>query len=266
MRLDTTNFFRYFIFNPGSKELDRCDTRIAKVATVALAIATLGICHAVCYFFFYDRRYTVGATSTTAKKTVHTASDVVPIKQRAAATTEVTTSVKPKSVPNDYLLDFYRGTGTDIEGRSLEKILAFSLDKKESAHDYIQWLFPIDASSQFNMRAPVLNHVLIAEMKKDPQVINNMKRSFHSMLEFYGLGYDEKKHEVYKLDSFETRAKVWLTSGNHNFLRITRILHSLNLMGLHDEAAAFYKCLNSIQTTHSACRGSVSHWKSAAQV
>ena len=48
------------------------------------------------------------------------------------------------------------------------------------------------------------------------------------------------------------QTKVWLTSGNHNFLRITRILHCLNVMGLSQEATAFYNALQQIYTEDAA--------------
>jgi hypothetical protein len=38
----------------------------------------------------------------------------------------------------------------------------------------------------------------------------------------------------------------WITLGNHNHLRITRILKSLLTLGLQEEAVAFYDCLEDI--------------------
>jgi len=43
--------------------------------------------------------------------------------------------------------------------------------------------------------------------------------------------------------SFPEQSRNWLTLANHNHLRITRILRSLRLVGLEDEAAAFFRCL-----------------------
>ena len=41
------------------------------------------------------------------------------------------------------LTDFYRGTGTDVEGRTLAEIWAYSDAELEGVHDFIQWLFPL---------------------------------------------------------------------------------------------------------------------------
>lgn len=39
---------------------------------------------------------------------------------------------------------------------------------------------------------------------------------------------------------------MWLTPGNHNFLRITRILSSLATLGLGEHAEAFLHALNAV--------------------
>ena len=45
---------------------------------------------------------------------------------------------------------------------------------------------------------------------------------------------------------FAAKATVWLSPGNHNHLRITRILRCLSLLGLEAEARAFFECLSEI--------------------
>jgi hypothetical protein len=52
------------------------------------------------------------------------------------------------------LLDFYRGLGTDTEGRLLTDILAWPDAEFEEVHDFIQWRFP--EPSQYNPDAPLL--------------------------------------------------------------------------------------------------------------
>jgi hypothetical protein len=46
--------------------------------------------------------------------------------------------------------------------------------------------------------------------------------------------------------SFTTRRQVWLRPFNHNFLRLTRILACLRTLGLPDEAAALFRCLEAL--------------------
>ena len=50
--------------------------------------------------------------------------------------------------------------------------------------------------------------------------------------------------------AFDRRAANWLTPGNHNFLRITRILKSLTILGHEDMARAFLECLSTIFDDH----------------
>jgi len=85
------------------------------------------------------------------------------------------------------LVDFYRGLGTDIEGRLLEDILAWNDDELEEVHDFIQWLFPLPEPSQYNPDAPLLTKEDIAAFKSDPVLQANLMRSFERILAFLGL-------------------------------------------------------------------------------
>lgn len=55
IHLDAGNFFKYFMFDPGSDLLTKQDQNIAKLATILLGICTLGITHIICRCFFYDK-------------------------------------------------------------------------------------------------------------------------------------------------------------------------------------------------------------------
>ena len=48
------------------------------------------------------------------------------------------------------LVKFYRGSGTDHAGRTLDEILTWDDAALESVHDYIQWLFPNPDASRAN--------------------------------------------------------------------------------------------------------------------
>ncbi len=66
-------------------------------------------------------------------------------------------------------------------------------------------------------------------------------------MNFYGLvARLNKRVTVTRAPSFTTKATVWLSPGNHNHLRITRILKSLSVLGLEAEAKAFFDCLSEI--------------------
>lgn len=158
---------------------------------------------------------------------------------------------KPPKKPNELLLDFYTtDSGRDIENRTLNDILAFSHKKKEAAHNYIQWLFPLNEPSQFNPRAPTLTPALIDELLSKPEMKPNLQKSLNSMLDFYGLEWYDSRTEIKMSDSFDERSKVWLTKNNHNHLRITRILKCLQYFELEAESKAFFNCLVEIKAKH----------------
>lgn len=140
-----------------------------------------------------------------------------------------------------HLLAFYRGQSPDAEGRLLEEILSWGDDDLEAVHDFIQWLFPLVEPSQYNPDAPLLAQEDIAAFRSDPLLKANLTKSFHRILTFLGLAFAEGK--VVEGPNFESRVPdVWVAP-NHNWLRITRILKSLRLLGLEEEAAALYQRL-----------------------
>ena len=188
------------------------------------------------------------------------------------AKTNFETLVKPQQslqmmTPNDLLIPFYQNQGKDAEGRTLEEIWNMSDDLKESRHNYIQWLFPSRGKSQFNANSPVLNDKLADQMRKDSKILANIAHSFEVMMRFYGFVYDSKTRNVDLAPSFEERSKVWLTTGNHNFRRISRILACLVEMHLIDQAGAFLKRLTVIKNDYPQIVGDAfQHWKLAASI
>ena len=73
------------------------------------------------------------------------------------------------------------------------------------------------------------------------------------MLDFYGLRIVEQGSEVaiQRGESFARRAEVWLTSGNHNFLRLTRSMTSLELLGQSEPAIALQNFLLDLYAEYS---------------
>jgi hypothetical protein len=65
-------------------------------------------------------------------------------------------------------------------------------------------------------------------------------------MNFYGIEARSGEITVTHTPNLATKAIVWLTPGNHNHLRITRILKCLSLLGLEAEARAFFDCLSEI--------------------
>ena len=192
------------------------------------------------------------------------------------------------------IVDFFHAKGTDGAGRLVGEVWELSLDEKESVHDYIQWLFPLQEASQFNPDAPLLTADDVALIPG-----SYVLYGYRKMLAFYGLQevYYPGRTFVIKLEIdelgeegvelvermagtamvnamlgreietlFERRKQVWLTPGNHNFLRITRILKCLNLFGLHEQADAFLDTLEEIHQEHADIIGQKTYdfWVSAS--
>ena len=146
------------------------------------------------------------------------------------------------------LVDFYRGLETNTEGRFLNDILAWPDDDLEAVHDFIQWLFPLPEPSQYNPDAPLLTNEDIAGFKSDPVLQANLMRSFERILAFLGLSLSANGRVV-DGQNFTARVPDAWAIPNHNWLRITRILRSLMLLGMSAQAQALYERLEAIYTS-----------------
>lgn len=146
------------------------------------------------------------------------------------------------------LVVFYSGNGGDHRPRTLEQILFWDDEKLEINHDYIQWLFPNVEPSRFNDEAPTLTDEDIQIFNRSEKLRANLRLSFERMLEFYGLEMVEKDGEsiIETSEFFPEKMVNWLTPGNHNFLRITRIMKCLNILGLKNEAKIFQDFLREL--------------------
>lgn len=142
------------------------------------------------------------------------------------------------------IIDFYSGDAPDGRGRFLTEIQGWPDDRLEAVHNYIQWLFPLPEPSPVNPSAPLLDGATIREFSKRPELRERMRASFLRMLHFYGLEWREGV--VAQAGNYAERSRNWLSPGNHNHLRITRILRCVRLAGLEEEASSFFACLRGI--------------------
>jgi hypothetical protein len=142
------------------------------------------------------------------------------------------------------LVRFYEGRGPDHRGRALATIQAFNHHRLESIHDYIQWLFPLREPSAFNPFAPLLTDADVAAFHDRPALRDALRRSFEIFLDFLGLTHDQETGIVLDAPGPDAaqRREVF-SEPNHNWLRITRVLTSLNTLGLPEEARAFFTSL-----------------------
>jgi hypothetical protein len=148
---------------------------------------------------------------------------------------------------NTRIIGFYSDTEPDHRGRYLHEIQEWPDAQLEAVHDYIQWLFPLPERSGFNVAAPVLTHESIQEFRTRPELQQQLRSSFLRMMTFYGFEARSGEHiTVTRAPNFAAKAAGWLSPGNHNHLRITRILRCLTVLGLEAEAKAFFDCLSEI--------------------
>jgi hypothetical protein len=174
-----------------------------------------------------------------------------------------------RRVTESEVVRFYRGNGRDHRGRSLSDIHEFDYYELEFHHDYIQWLFPLPEPSGANASAPLLSNADIASFKSDASLRTALLQSFELMLQLYGLVLttDDAYIGIVRDATFVQRSNVWLTGGNHNFLRISRILRSLSLLGCLAHAVAFLKCLEGIYAEEASTIGetTMGYWRRALE-
>ena len=128
----------------------------------------------------------------------------------------------------DRIIGFLDGSLPDYKGRHHKDILAFSDEELESCHDQIQWMFPLHEGSKFAETCPILTKEVVGLFGS--AVLENIMLAVNRMVDFYGLGEEPvtDKH------------KEWCVNGNHNLLRITRMIRCLRLVGLDEEALSLY--------------------------
>jgi Opioid growth factor receptor (OGFr) conserved region len=125
-------------------------------------------------------------------------------------------------------------------------VLRFDDASLEYTHDFIQWLFPLRERSGANPTAPRLDDATVAAFHARPDLRAALRRSYDRMLAFY------------------TADRRWLTPGNHNHLRLTRMLISLRTLGLQDEAQTLYRFVTGLAAQHGGVTpDTLRYWRNA---
>jgi len=184
------------------------------------------------------------------------------------------TAARPPQTPTELLLPFLRGEGADASGRRLEDIRAYDFEQLERVHDWVQWVFPTDEQSMFNMHAPLLTPELQQAVKGDATLRREMRSSLRRFCEFLGF-------EMHADDAPEAPVAIVIGSGfpervpdcwssmfggNHNWLRVSRVLQCLGLCGLHQEQQALLACLEMVFAQRLApCASAIPHWRQRAK-
>ena len=113
---------------------------------------------------------------------------------------------------NINIVDFLEGVEPNINKLYIQDIWDLSDEEIESTHDFIQWLFPTDKPSRYNLTAPVLSEQDMLNIQNSEKAQKNLKYSANWFLNF--------------LD----RHSYWVDKHDHNQLRIKRIKKCLRLL------------------------------------
>lgn len=119
------------------------------------------------------------------------------------------------------IVNFLQGEGVDIAGRTHAQVLELENGELERRHDFIQWLFPLIEASAAVPGSPILTQADVVALRASINAQRTLAAASTRMRRFY----EETSH--------------WLTSSNHNHLRITRIIKSLHLLCGDTAADAF---------------------------
>lgn len=159
------------------------------------------------------------------------------------------------------LIDFLEGKSKDIYNRDLNSIL--KIQNRwwfEFTHNYIQWLFPLREESNAAYSISLTDE-MVDYIKNNETILNNIKLSFIKMLEFYGFSY--VNNEIIPVMSKKEMIIRWMNRGNHNFLRITRILGCLSIVGYDDLAKKWLQVLEELTKDLSYTENSKVYWRDA---
>ena len=168
-------------------------------------------------------------------------------------------------MPATPLISFYRRQSPDDRGRTLDQVRGFSVPELERVHDYIQWLFPLPERSGANPTAPTLSAEDIEAFTTEPALQAELLASYAVMLGFYGFRLAHGTSRIERRPDASERISDWLRPGNHNFLRLTRIMRSLTVLGLDDHARSLLGQLEQLYSEYPEVVGdlTISHWRGA---
>lgn len=149
---------------------------------------------------------------------------------------------------------FLSGRGPSNNGETIQHILSLAGDNKtlEQKHDYIQRIFPIlEQSTIGDSSAPYLRqsygmpnfdvNEFITFLRHDANVIANMRRAYHMMINFYQIVLEDNK--------LIPRREIsnWVRENNHNFARLDRMIKSLGIFGLYKEQKVLFDFLKKLK-------------------
>lgn len=140
------------------------------------------------------------------------------------------------------VVDFYNGIPNGNIPYNIEDIFNFGDQSWEGCHDFVQWIFPLMEPSNHNPNAPVIiSPETYFQLNKHHVV--SMVENYCSFLGIvlYPYNYDESSPILHY-----PRIQEWWQDGNHNLLRITRLLKFLKHSKMYYEFNELKKFLDII--------------------
>ena len=140
---------------------------------------------------------------------------------------------------------------------TISKVLAWSDDKWEEVHDFIQWVFPLMEPSRYNEFVPILTMEDISFFRNNLAPYQTFQYAAVRFGKFLKLYSSEEAH--------------WDSPWNHNLLRITGAIKSIHLIVGKTAANEFLDAVmrkaNGFNgATRSAMGQSIEFWKVAAGI
>lgn len=166
------------------------------------------------------------------------------------------------------IIPFYTGESRHPENAYyLEEIWFFNTSRIRSTHNVLQWLFPLNERSDHYLDAPVLSEDEIQIFLTEDKLRERVIKSFHFYLKHLGLKYNEDEKIIERSIDFNEK-RDWITLYSQTYLRITRVLKCLVLLGFNDFALIFFNALQDIYNEESDQIGieSLNYWKNALSV
>jgi len=156
-------------------------------------------------------------------------------------------------VRGDSIVSFLEGKSEDYRGRTFASMLGWSDRELESCHDQVQWIFPLHEESRHANTYPVLTKDVVEKARGSNEVKCNLVKAKHMFERFLGVG---------ECDDPDIQRR-WCRDRNHNLLRVTRIIRSLRLLGLEDDARDFHAKVYAVGQRLGVNKTTLGYWDRA---
>jgi hypothetical protein len=156
------------------------------------------------------------------------------------------------------ITDFFTKDGTDHKCRTLLDMIDMTDGQIEASHDLIQWMFPLHEKSYHSLTAPVMTAEDVEALSHSTAARSHLLDAFFRFEDF--LGVDSLSGE------FDPKKTAWWChQGNHNLLRITRVIRCLRLFGLDTSAQFFYETVVKVANNYANMEKTLGYWKRAME-